>query len=109
MLAAVTQSGTTLRFADIKLKKDKAIVLAAVTQNGYALEFADIELKKDKEVVLAAITQNGRALYFADFELKNWSLDKMPSEVSPFYLALRSSQRELTSDGISPKCNRPGS
>ena len=55
VLAAVTQHGSALEYADESLKKDKEVVIAAVTQSGIlALKYADESLKKDKEVVLAS-------------------------------------------------------
>ena len=36
--------------------------MAAVTQYGNALEFADESLQRDREIVLATVKQNGYAL-----------------------------------------------
>ena len=49
---------------------DKESVLAAVTQCGLVLRYADDDLRLDKEIVLAAIQQNGRALRYADEDLR---------------------------------------
>tara|TARA_B100000809_G_C14793546_1_gene407576 strand:- start:116 stop:256 length:141 start_codon:yes stop_codon:yes gene_type:complete len=40
VLAAVTQDGDALQFANDSLKKNYKIVLAAVTQKGYMVQYA---------------------------------------------------------------------
>jgi beta-glucosidase-like glycosyl hydrolase len=44
------------------LKSDKDVVMAAVTNDGSALEYADASLKSDKDVVMAAVTQKNPML-----------------------------------------------
>ncbi len=68
MLAAVTQNGLDLVYADASLKRNRKIVLAAVKQDGWAL--ANTGFEKDREIVLAAVKQNSLAFYFADISLK---------------------------------------
>ena len=48
------ENGWALRYASVRLKNDREIVLAAVQQNGLTLELASDELKKYREIVLAA-------------------------------------------------------
>jgi len=59
VLAAVTQNGEALEWANDNMKKDKQVVVAAVSQNGFALEYAHDTMKADKDVILAAINQLG--------------------------------------------------
>ena len=53
------------RFA-FSLWRNKAFVLAAVTQDGDSLMFADESFRSDRDVVLAAVTQDGESLMHAD-------------------------------------------
>ena len=71
VLAAVTQDGNALRYADESLKNNKEIVLAAVMQDGAALWNASSSLKNDKEVVLHAVKNDGMSLFFSSIDLKN--------------------------------------
>ncbi|MEO1479619.1 MAG: DUF4116 domain-containing protein, partial [Bacteroidota bacterium] len=70
VLAAVTQSGSALFFADVSLRSDRDFVLSAVAQNGGALGYADASLKRDREIVLTAVKQDGMALRSAADSLK---------------------------------------
>ena len=70
VLAAVSNEGRALQYADDTLKADREVVLSAVSKNGSALEYADDTLKVDREVVLAAVSNDGRSLEYADDALK---------------------------------------
>ena len=69
VLASVSQNGNLLKFAK-EFQDDKEIVLAAVSNTWSSLQYASPRLKADKEVVLIAIAQNENALQFASFELR---------------------------------------
>lgn len=70
VLAAVQESGSTLRLAPEELRDDKEVVLAAVLENGSALTFASERLRGDIEVVLRAVRSAGVALEFATEALR---------------------------------------
>ena len=69
-MAAVTQEGRALKYADASLQADKDVVMAAVTQEGWALMYADASLQADKDVVMAAVAQDAWALKYADASLQ---------------------------------------
>ncbi len=71
VLRAVHYSGSTLQFADPKLRNDPEIVLAAVKSDGLALEHAGGKLKSNPEIVKEAIKNNYMALEFASPEFKS--------------------------------------
>ena len=71
VLAAVRNSGTSLKYASEALKDDREVVLEAVRNNGIALKYASDTLKADHEVVLEAVQNNGNALRLASNELQN--------------------------------------
>ena len=66
IMAAVTRNSSALQYADKSLRKDRDVVMAAVTQNGDVLKDADKSLLNDRDLVLVAVTQNGSALQYAD-------------------------------------------
>eukprot|EP00971_Amphidinium_carterae_P170830 3385612-Amphidinium_carterae.1 len=70
VLAAVTQNGKALRYAEAECKADREIVLAAVQQTWRALEYAAEECKADREIMLAAVQQDGDALKYAAEDCK---------------------------------------
>ena len=70
VLAAILNEGSALYYADDTLKADREVVFAAVSKNGCALACADDTLKVDREVVLAAVSNDGSALEYADDTLK---------------------------------------
>lgn len=69
VLASVSQNGNLLKSAG-EFKDDKEIVLAAVSNTWSSLQYASPRLKADKEVVLVAIAQNENALQFASLDLR---------------------------------------
>jgi|TARA_Y100000294_G_C8548669_1_gene334296 hypothetical protein len=58
VLAAVSNFGGALEFADKTLKGNKQIVLAAVKNDGWSIKFANEYLKKDKDIIESAIKEN---------------------------------------------------
>ena len=50
----------------IYLMQDKAFVLTLASADGVSLVFADLKLSKDKEIVIAAVKQNKQALQYTD-------------------------------------------
>ena len=57
VLAAVTQNGMALAWANESLRRDLLIVLAAVVMDRDALEFAHVSLKKNPVIVKAVAAQ----------------------------------------------------
>jgi Domain of unknown function (DUF4116) len=97
VMAAVTQDGYALEYADESFKKDKDVVMAAVTQNGYALKYADESFKKDKDVVMAAVTYDHSTLQYADRSLKRDKEFVMAAVTQNGY-ALEYADESLTKD-----------
>jgi len=64
VLAAVSQNGEALKYADDNLKDDQDVVLVAVQSSGIAVQYASSECIQHHDVALAAVTQNGDALQF---------------------------------------------
>ena len=60
-----------LRYADPHLQEDPEIVLAAVSQDGHALQFADILFKGDSTIVMPAIMKTPSAVKHATVEFVN--------------------------------------
>ena len=79
VLAAVSNNGLALKYADDTLKADREVVLAAVSNDGWALQYADDALKAEREVILAAIQNNQCSYRFAklDESLLDSVLDKL--------------------------------
>eukprot|EP01047_Picozoa_sp_COSAG01_P052331 COSAG01_NODE_5494_length_4226_cov_23.703174_1_plen_893_part_10 len=70
VLQLVTRCGMQLRDALLQFRADPQVVLAAVTQNGNALEFAEMERwsqRNKKTVIMAAVTQAGAALRYVQY------------------------------------------
>ena len=97
VLAAVSNYGGALRYADAALKADRDVVLAAVSQNGNTLEYANKALKADREVVLAAVSNNGKALKYANTDLKA-DRNVVLAAVSDYGSALEFAGNTLKSD-----------
>jgi len=97
VLAAVTQYGGALEYADESFRSDRDVVLAAVTKNGRALEYADESFRSDRDVVLAAVTKNGRALQWADGSFRS-DRDVVLAAVTQNGLALRWADGSFESD-----------
>jgi hypothetical protein len=70
MLAAVKHNGFLLRKASPSLRSDRDVVLAAVTQAGAALQYADL-LRSDKEIALVALAHDCTALYHISHSLQS--------------------------------------
>ena len=71
VLAAVMQTGFTLKYVRNELNADRDVVLAAVTKDGDALKYAAQELQADKRIVLAAVRQNSLSLMYGSSELQD--------------------------------------
>ena len=52
VMAAVSQNGLSLKYADIQYKSDRDIVVAAESQNGLSLKYADDQFKSDIELIV---------------------------------------------------------
>ena len=65
----IAKRGEMLQFAP-ELQADKEVVLAAVSQDGTALKYANPTLQADKEVVLAAVRNNADAYFNASDDIK---------------------------------------
>merc|ERR1712008_523179 len=95
MLAWVSKYGNALQCANEDLKKDKEVVLAAVTQNGLVLKFAEGGLSQDDDCLKAAgLFDGGEAKEYERREkaiLSNkFSLGKESSQyATEFALALK--------------------
>lgn len=69
--AAKAGIGNTLKYASIKFRSDKKIVLACVKNNGLTLFYASDELKNDKQIVYAALKNNYNCYTYISEELQN--------------------------------------
>jgi hypothetical protein len=86
ILAAVTQKGVALEYADDKLKKDPTIVLAAAEQNRFALEFADQKLKEDPDFIVGAMISNPMVIVCADDNIIKAEYFQQPlAQACPFH------------------------
>ena len=67
----IANDGYNLRFASIKLRDNKDLVMKIVQKQGKVIEFASERLKNDFEISMLAVKNDGLALAFLSKEMQN--------------------------------------